>query len=289
MPKIQPGWREEIAVTLEGGTADQHELDAEVLGKSLLSMSKLAVRASTFVYGKECKVSVKVKGGFREGSFDYKLIFDFFGAVLPVVPQLTSSIIQLIELKKFLGGEKAVSTNPQGQNIMITNTNGETRAFAPNIVVMNNSAPVTVAVNGAYGPLEEGTHSITLRGPVSFPAGGHPAIEESTTVDLEKKDVVLARTPGVLSQEDSHRVLEVLTPHMDGKAESWRFYDLEDETEFSARVEDSTFLDEVRDGRQKFRRGSRVSAMVHVVKKVINERKRTERTIMSMTSLPDEV
>lgn len=289
MPEIfHPDWREELTVNIEGGIADQHELDAEVLGNSLLSLSKLAVKASSFVYGKECKVSVKVKGGFREGSFDYKLVFDFFGGLLPVVPELTKSLLKLIELKKFLNGEKPVSTEKHGSDIVITNANGDTKVVAPNIVVMNNSAPVTVNINGAYEPLQEGANRMTLKGAITFPGrDGQPALEEAATVGIEEKQAVLAKAPGILSQEDSQKILEVLTPHMDGKPENWRFYDLEDETEYSALVEDAAFLDEVREGRQMFQHGSKVNATVRVVKKLVNERKRTERTIMSLSALAD--
>lgn len=280
-------WREELAVNIEGGEADKHEIDAEVLGNSLLSFSKLATKTSYFIYGRDCNVSVKVKGGFQKGSFEYQLIFDFFGGILPVAPQVVKSFFQLLELRKFLGGKKAKLTERIGNDINVTNSNGDTKIFAPIIVNMNNNAPISIALNGAYHPLDEGASKMTLRGAISFPSDTTAPLEQTSSISSSEKSLVLTTDSGIISQEEIQRDLEVLTPHMDGKATNWRFYDPEDDIEYSANIEDLEFLESVREGRQSFLHGLKVDATVRITKKIVNERKRTERVVTNITVLQE--
>lgn len=284
----EPYWREELVVDIEGGEADRHELDAEVLGNSLLSLSKLAAKTSYFVYGKNCNVSVKIQGGFREGSFDFKVIFDFFGGFAPVAPQLVKALFQLLELRKFLGGKKPRSTEKMGNDISVINENGETHIFAPVIINMNNNASISTALNGMYQPLDGGATRMTVRGKIDYPSDGTPPIEAESSIDSTQKALVLTMESGIISQEEQQRNLEVLTPHTDGKATSWRFYDTEDDTEYLANIEDSEFLESVREGRQSFLHGTKIAATVRVTKRLVNERKRTERIVTNITVLPDE-
>ena len=284
----QPAWREELVVDIKGGGADKHEIDADVVGNSLLSVSKLAAKTSYFVYGRDCNVSVKVKGGFRKGSFDYKVVFDFFGGLTPVAPQLVKALFQLLDLRKFLGGKKPKSTEKMGNDISVTNENGETKIFAPVIINMNNSAPISISLNGMYKPLDEGATNMTLRGATTFPSDATAAIEEEFSIVSQEKSLVLTTESGILSQDEQQKTLEVLTPHTDGKATSWRFYDLEDDTEYLANIEDPEFLESVRERRQSFFHGTKITATVRVTKKLVNERKRTERIITNVTVLPDE-
>lgn len=287
-------WREALVVNLEGGNADNHEIDAAVLGSSLLSLSTFVTKTSSMVYGKDCKVNVKVKGSFREGSFDYTVIMDFFGGIAPVVHEMSKAIFGYIDLLKFLKGEKPQKiepVEPQDQeqsnmdnSVKVTNSNGETKVYSPTVVAMNNHGTINVSFGGALGPLGEGAHTMTFKSPVDSSDDS----EGSASVTTEEKMNMLKLGSEIISFEETQRTLEVLTPHVDGKPIGWRFYDLDDEVEYYANIEDADFLENVRDHKLIFHHGSKISATVRVTKKLVKERKRTERALTNITVLPDE-
>lgn len=294
-------WREELVVNLEGGNADNHEIDAAVLGSSLLSLSTFVTKTSSIVYGKNCKANVKIKGAFREGSFDYTVIIDFFGRIAPVVHEMSKAIFGYIDLLKFLKGEKPQKIEPvepqerdqeQGNmdnSVNVTNSNGETRVFSPVVNAMHNHGTINISFSGALAPLGEGANIMTFKSPADPPADNSSDIsEESTSITTEEKMNMLKLGPETISCEETQRTLEVLTPHVDGKPTGWRFYDLDDEAEYYANIEDADFLEHVREHKLIFHHGSKISATVRVTKKLVKERKRTERALTNITVLPDE-
>lgn len=296
-------WREELIVNLEGGNADKHEIDAAVLGRSLQSLSSFVTKTNNIVYGKDCNVNVKIKGSFREGSFDYTIVMDFFVGIVPIFHDISKVIFGYIDLLKFLKGEKPQKIEPvkpqkqeqdQEQNNMnnsvnVTNSNGETRVFSPTIVAMNNSGPIKISFDEALAPLGEGAQTMTFRSPSASSSEDSPNVsQESASITTEEKKNMLKPDSEIISSDDIQRTLEVLTPHMDGKPKEWRFYDLDDEVEYYANIEDSDFLENVRERKLIFHYGSKISATVNVTKKLVKERKRTIRTLTNINILQDE-
>ena len=94
--------REEITLSFDGPPVRNHEMEVSVLAQSLIAFKDLAERVNTTVNGKDVVVAVKVHGGFREGSFIVSLFVDCMAAVLPQTPQLLSSIVNVINIIKFL-------------------------------------------------------------------------------------------------------------------------------------------------------------------------------------------
>lgn len=296
-------WREELVVNLEGGNADKHEIDAAVLGRSLQSLSSFVTRTSNIVYGKGCNVNVKIKGSFREGSFDYTIVMDFFTGFVPIIHDISKVIFDYIDLLKFIKGEKPQKIEPvksqkqkqdqeqfnMGNSINVTNSNGETKVFAPIVLFMCNNWPIKNSFDGILAPLGEGAEAMTFSSPAASSSGNSPNIsEESASITTEEKKNMLKPDSETISSDDIQRTLEVLTPHMDGKPKEWRFYDLDDEVEYYANIGDNDFLENVRERKLIFHHGSKISATVNVTKKLVKERKRTIRTLTNITVLPDE-
>lgn len=270
-------WREEMVINLQGGVADEHELDASVLGESLLGLVKLAEKTNA-VINRDAKVSVKVKGGFNQGSFDYTVALDFFGGIMPAVPQVVEIIKQAIELRSFLGGEKPVKTEAEGRNYSrVENNSGNTLVVQNSAIYINSSPPVEKAFQKFFKPFENGISTFAL---------GAPGVE-GVTVESNQKDLFLESKRATVDTEDSLKILEVLTAQMDGKPKGWRFYDVDDSAEFSAGIADFGFLEAVNAGVYGFLRGKHVSAVVRTEKKRIDGRNKTERTIIQITPLEE--
>ncbi len=281
-----PACREMLTINIEGGNADNHEISAEALGNSLVALSSFLTKASNIVYGKSCTVSVNVKGGFKEGSFEYQVIIDLFAGSVPLIPEMVKTVIGFWDLIKFLGGKKPEGAEPAQEQehmcniVNITNSHGEIKPFPNSLVVMNNNASVNLSFNGLLNPLDHGACSMTLSNTEDD--------KQRTFITSEEKREFLTLSSEIISQEEIQRTLEVLTSHMDGKSTNWRFYDPEDDTEYSANIDDQEFLESVRDGRQSFQHGSKISATVCVTKKLVKERKRTERILSNIRAVSEE-
>lgn len=64
---------ETFAIEFDGKAFDNHEIPA-ALAQSLLALDGLTKRAAEAVYGKEVEAEVRVKAGFKQGSFILDLI-----------------------------------------------------------------------------------------------------------------------------------------------------------------------------------------------------------------------
>ena len=85
----------------------------------------------------------------------------------------------------------------------------------------------------------------------------------------------------VLTDNESETMLEVVGPMLNGSPEGWRFSEGEDGIEFTANVEDETFLADVRERKIILVNGSTIRAIVRTVQRR-KVRTRTERTIVEV-------
>lgn len=269
--------REEFVLKFEGPGIRNHEMEISTLVNSLLAFKTAVECSNTSLNGKNSFVSVKIQGGFQAGSLLTKIIADYVAPVAPLLPQAINALKGVIELKKFLGGESPVKTEQKGDGkVEVHNTQGNVNVFNTSVVIMNNSGPVNNALGRLFKPLEEGANEISLMTGIDDPS--------PTKITSEEKHLVI---PPVDEQEDVSSYisdLEVLTSNIDGKASGWRFYDTENDIEFSASVSDENFLSDVKNKKYNFQRGDQIKATVNSVKKMVSQRKRTERFITDITT-----
>lgn len=268
--------REEFILKFEGPGIRNHEMEISTLVNSLLAFKTAVECSNTSLNGKSSFVAVKVQGGFQAGSFFTKIIADYIAPVAPLFPQAINALKGVIELKKFLGGSPAAKTEPKGGGtVEVQNTQGNVQIFNNSVVIMNNSAPINTALGKLFKPLEEGVNEVSLMAD----------LEDTTPAKIttEEKHLVI---PPVDEQEDISSYvsdLEVLTSNVDGKASGWRFYDTENDIEFSASISDEAFLSDVKNKKYNFQRGDQVKATVNSIKKMVSQRKRTERYVTDIT------
>ena len=282
MPSENVSWREEISINIEGGTADEHEIHVDVLMESLTGLQQLVNRTSTYLYGRDTNVSIKIKGGFIEGSFDYKAVLDFFGSLLPAAQGIADIIMKTIEYKKFTEGKNPAEKIPQGdgQNIMVTNNTGNTIVMPNSVLVIAESTQADSALNKLFSPLRNGAKKVEVgdANPQTPPA----------IVTKEEQDKIFPAEDTAPTFTDKPCIVEILTAQMDGRPTGWRFYDVEDETEFAAGVADGLFLADVNEGRYAVLRHKHAHALMRIEKQKINFRNRTIRTILTLTPMSDE-
>jgi hypothetical protein len=83
--------REEILLTFDGPAVRNHEMEVSVLANSLIAFKDLTNRINVAVNGKDMDLTVKVNGGFKEGSFLVSFLLDSCSAALPQFHALISS------------------------------------------------------------------------------------------------------------------------------------------------------------------------------------------------------
>lgn len=280
MPEAQLStWREELVVDIKGGEADRHEMSTEVLATSLLGFQKFAECVSKKVNGKSCKLNIKVKAGFFEGSFEYKIVLDFFGAVLPLVPQVVQTIREVMELRRFLNGERPANIERgDGQTSIVKNNSGNVLVVQNSTINLESNSSTSRAMKNFLNPLENGANNIKI---------SSQEMDDLVITD-EDKNAFLNISSDENSTQQIETFLEVLTAQMDGKPDGWRFYDVHDNFEFSAVVKDFDFLHSVNNGTYGFLRGRHVKATVVIERTIHNARKSTKRSIISIRPLSRE-
>ena len=103
-------------------------------------------------------------------------------------------------------------------------------------------------------------------------------------VETEEKSMLTPAVEDQIEEQVSERELEILASQNDGKALGWRFYDLEDDVEFTASIGDEHFLSDVMEKRYSFQNGDRIRAKLSETKRFVNQRKRTNRVILKVLS-----
>lgn len=269
-------WSEKLEVNIGFLKEDRHTIEAVVLAESLIGLDQLAQKANSTINHGKIELAVNITGGFHEGSFEYTAILDFFGGVLPVVQNMVEVIKQIVEYRRFLGGQppEAQEKLPDGR-ISITNHDGNINVFQSCVVNIGDSYNAARAVQKMFNPLAHGANKMELASdtPNSTPV---IATSEDRRALTEPKE-----TPP--EEEQREQVLEILTAQMDGKSDNWRFYSVEDDNEFTASIEDFEFLKSVRESKIAIVRNGHAYATVKTIKQRINNRARTVRTVLKLT------
>lgn len=282
MPSENVSWREEISINIKGGIAKKHEIPVDVLMESLAGLQQLINRTNSVIYSKGTSVSVKIKGGFIGNSFDYKAVLDFFAPLAPAVPELVSTIVKMFEYKMFTGWKRPTKVVPTGDGptSIVKNTNGDTMVFQNNVILVADSSQAVSGMSKVLSALKSGAKKVEI-GDVS---GQTPPV----IVPAEEQDKIEAAEDTDPTSTDKTCIVEILTAQMDGRPTGWRFYDVEDETEFAAGVADHRFLTAVNEGRYAVLRHKHAHALMRIEKQKINFRNRTTRTILRLKPMTDK-
>lgn len=275
---------ESFSIQFKGPAFDDHDIPATALAQSLLALDGLVRRTAEAVYGKDAETNVKVKAGFRPGSFNVDLIVNYFqanpveamAAATTIGMGVVPTVKKVCELAKRALGKKVtvVEDNSDSSDVTIENERGDVSVYNRCVINVYNDSRTRSQLSRLTQTLDqEGADSIC------FLANEEDATGEEFTKEHRK---FLRNEEGiVLTDNESEVVLEVIGPMLNGNPKGWRFSEGEDGIEFTATVEDDEFLDNVKQRRISLVNGTAIRAVVRTVQRK-TVKTRTERTIVEV-------
>ena len=284
---------ETFSIQFSGKAFDDHDISAAALAQSLLSLDGLAKRAAGTVYGKESNVEVKVKAGFKQGSFIVDLVTyctahpvesaTIAAAVVTassgVYKGVVATIKGVIRLGKFVLGKK-VKVDPNkvnGDDVTVTNDLGQSDHFNMTVVNIYNQGRTRILLSRLTQTLDlEGADSIRL-----YTEDDDPSAE---VINKQDREFFRHEEGIVLTDNESEVILEVVGAMMNGSGKGWRFSEGGESNDFTANVEDDDFLGKVMSREVKFEHGTAIRAIVRTVQRK-NIRTVTEKTIVEVKEI----
>lgn len=277
---------ETFSIQFSGKAFDHYDIPAPALAQSLLALDGLAKRSAEVAYGKGASVEIKVKAGFRQGSFIVDLVAKcendpvtavaVVGGVVTITGGIVGVIKNVLKLGKFSFGKKVeVSAEPEENGLVkVTNQIGQVNYFNASVVNIYNQDRTRSQISRLTQTLDQdGADSISIS----------TGDDDETTEIIDKQDREFFRYEEgmVLTDNENEVILEVVGPMLDGSSRGWKFSEGDDGIDFSASVEDDNFLSKVKSGEIKFENGTTVRAIVRTVQRK-NIRTITERTIVEV-------
>lgn len=280
---------ETFSIQFSGKAFDNYEIPAAALAQSLLSLDGIAKRAAEAVYGKDSNTEIKVKAGFRQGSFIVDLIATCQNdpvvatAVLAGGTTVVGGVVQtlkgLIKLGKFAFGKK-VEVDPNkvnGETVTITNDIGQVNNFNITVVNIYNQGRTRSQLSRLTQTLDqEGADSIRI-----YTDDNDPTAE---IIDKSDREYFRHEEGIVLTDNEAEVILEIVGPMMNGSSKGWKFSEGCEGIEFNANVEDEDFLTKVKSREVKFENGTAIRAVVRTVQRK-NIRTITDRTIVEVKEI----
>ncbi|MBQ7608266.1 MAG: hypothetical protein IJU76_09905 [Desulfovibrionaceae bacterium] len=102
--------------------------------------------------------------------------------------------------------------------------------------------------------------------------------EEALEINKKDRQYLRREKEGVLHDEESTMILDILSASISGKEDGWRFSD--GSVEFVAPMVDDEFLKRIKNGEITFSAGSSIEARVRAIQSRPNMRLKTERSIV---------
>lgn len=272
---------ENFSIEFDGIAFERHEIPASALAQSLLALDGIARRAAEASYGKDAEIDIKVKGSFQPGSFLMNMIITH-GAELTMGASAVTIIQGIISLGKWAFGKKVREIQIEENDcVRVENEHGNNAIFNKCVVNVYNNARIQNQLSRLTQTLDmEGADSIKI-----YSSNLPPEI-------VTKEDRWFFRQEDglVLTDNENECILEIVGSMLNGSSKGWRFSEGENGIEFTANVEDESFLSAVRERKYVFVNGTIIRAVVRTVQRK-NVRTRTERTIVEVKEVfsPEDI
>lgn len=287
---------ETFSIEFDGPAFEDHRIPVTALAQSLLALDGLAKRVASEAYGKGYEADVKVKAGFKPGSFIVDLIIESYNkdplttaaAVATVAGTAATGAVAfiklLIRLGKWAFGEKVkvVDDNPESNDVKVENSFGNVCVFNKTVVNIYNNART-------QSQLSRLTQTLDMDGADEIRIIDNQGDQSPEVITKEHRQYFRHEEGIVLTDNESEVILEVVGPMLNGTPKGWTFSEGEDGIEFIATVEDEKFLNDVINREVVLVNGSMIRAIVRTVQHK-NVRTRTDRTIIEVKEVlePEE-
>lgn len=256
-----------LAIKFDGDAVADNSISINSFITTLVGLEKLSYKTVENLYGKKCKVELKVKA-LKPGSF----IIDLLVTCAEPARIIVENIVSVIELGKFLMGKNMVAQTPHESDnykTYITNCNGQIQVFNNSTVNIWNDGVARTALDKATSPLDgEGVNNISITSPT-----------KASSISKSERDYFVNKQDEVINENESNVILEIFELSLSGNNKKWRFSD--GEVEFSANIEDNDFLDGVKNQIYSFKNGTQLDVVLRTVQKK-GAKIKTERTIIEV-------
>ncbi len=276
-------YRKEYSLKFDGAEVKNHEMSLDLFVSQLDNIVKIVNETQKKILTKEQHAELKIKSEIKPGSIDISLLFELTGKILPVAPDLIKIMIEIINFKKFLKGEKPKKVSPNSDGTMkIMNCNNEYQNVNGNVynISINNSV-INSSLDRLTTPLQNGKLnriSVTEK-----------AENEKLPVSLERAEILhsdikslqfnTVDVPDVIEEEN--KIVEVLTANIDGNKKKWRFNDVEENVEFVANIEDEEFLNKITNKEISFNNGTILNVVLRTITNPNKKRFNKQREIIN--------
>jgi len=254
----------QFTISFHGDDVKNHEIDADVLAKSLSGVYSVLNEANYELNGTNSEIFIKVKGSPEPGSFLIHFIAFTSSNILPVAAdvialtgfagKVTDTIenldYSLIGLYRALKGEKIAQTTSVGEDKVSIRTekSGITIVARDNATVqLYKTDVIRREIASVVTPLEkDGIDNITFKG-------------ESNTEEVIYKNELPYFKPPVSEQINeiiSEELLLVVTPNIEGDPKYWHFKTEDEGKVFTADIQDKQFLQGVKEKKYSFIKGT---------------------------------
>nr|DAH90118.1 MAG TPA: hypothetical protein [Caudoviricetes sp.] len=276
---------ESFSIEFDGPAFDGHDIPAAALAQSLLALDGLAKRSAQALYGSSTNSELRVKAGFKKGSFIIDLIIEQFqanplettAAAVTVTGGVVGVLTGVIKMAKWAMGKKTKPLeegDEQKEEIKVENEFGQVNVFNVNVVNIYNNSRTQSQLSRLTQTLDlDGAESIKIIDPNAEQG------EQEEVITKSDRDILRHEEGIVLTDSESEIILDVIGPMLNGSGKGWTFSD--GEIEFVAVVEDADFLKKVKNSEIQMVNGTTIRAIVRTVQKK-NVRTRTERTVVEV-------
>ncbi len=280
---------ETFSIEFDGAAFDNHEIPAAALAQSLFAVDDLAKRAAKALYGKSASAEIRVKAGFKPGSFILDLVaacenhpsetIATVSVLVTISGGVVSTLKELYRLGKFSKGRR-IETEPDGSNPDMTrvfNEFGQVMQFSNCTVNLYNQ-------ERTQSLLSRSTQTLDKEGVDSISIFDDSADAERVVISKSDREYFRQEEGTVLTDNETEVVLEVVGAMTNGSPKGWKFSEGEDGIEFVASVEDEEFLAKVRSREIKFENGTAIRAILRTTQ-TKTVRTRTNRVIVEVREL----
>jgi hypothetical protein len=273
-----------LQLRYSGHSVDQGRMDVYAASANMIAFSEFMVAAVKATYGNEAQARAEV-AGYGKGSFLTDICFTVGGPLATLfstdVPKnLLECVKGAFELWKFLHGSPPEKIQNHGQQVSVTNNNGQIlqiQTQSLNLVLSDKGADaVSRFVGSALS--SEGVDTVSICIPedkevvelVSVKSDEAPYFKQ---VEVEKP---VAEFFGEMALIIESAVFK------DGN--KWRFSD--GSNSFNADIEDEAFLKRVEDG-ERFGKGDVLRVKIKIAQSTTGIRLSVQRTIMEVIEHQD--